>query len=69
MKANIHPEYHDIKVIMTDGTEYTVGSTYGKPGAELRLQVDPKNHPAYTGQRRSLDTGGRAEKFNQRFKK
>ena len=28
MKAETHPDYHFIKVVMTDGTEYTTRSTY-----------------------------------------
>ena len=32
MKKNIHPEYHSIKVVMTDGTEFTTKSTFGKKG-------------------------------------
>ncbi len=30
MKKNIHPDYHTIKVIMTDGTELETRSTWGK---------------------------------------
>jgi len=28
MKKDIHPDYHTIKVVMTDGTEYSTRSTY-----------------------------------------
>ncbi|MBI1363325.1 MAG: 50S ribosomal protein L31 [Proteobacteria bacterium] len=67
MKQGIHPEYHTIKVIMTDGTEYLTRSTYGQDGEELRLLIDSKSHPAYTGQRRSMDSEGRIDKFNKRY--
>ena len=68
MKADIHPDYHEITVIMTDGTEYTTRSTYGKPGASLRLDIDPLVHPAWTGgTARMLDTGGQVARFNKRF--
>ena len=30
MKPEIHPDYHNIKVVMTDGTEYVTRSTWGK---------------------------------------
>ena len=56
MKSGIHPDYHEINVIMTDGTEYKTRSCYGQPGATLRLDVDPKSHPAWTGVQRMLDT-------------
>ena len=49
MKPNIHPDYHEITVRMTDGTEYKTRSTYGKEGDVLQLDVDPKTHPAWTG--------------------
>jgi large subunit ribosomal protein L31 len=67
MKKNIHPDYHDITVIMTDGTEYITRSTMGKKGDVLRLDVDPKTHPAWTGVHRLLDSGGQLAKFNKRF--
>lgn len=54
MKKGIHPDYHEIKVVMTDGTEYTTRSTLGKPGAVLKLEVDPKTHPAWTGVHRLI---------------
>ena len=67
MKKDIHPEYHEITIQMTDGTEYKTRSTYGEPGDTLRLDIDPKTHPAYTGQHRLIDTGGQVAKFNKRF--
>ena len=67
MKKDIHPEYHEITVLMTDGTEYKTRSTYGEPGDTLRLDIDPKTHPAYTGQHRLIDTGGQVAKFNKRY--
>ena len=30
MKSNLHPDYHEITVIMTDGSEFVTRSTYGK---------------------------------------
>jgi len=67
MKADIHPEYHAITVVMTDGTEYQTQSTWGKEGDTLRLEVDPLTHPAWTGQHRILDSGGQVARFNKRF--
>ena len=63
MKPDIHPDYHDINVIMTDGTTYTTRSCYGKPGDTIRLDIDPKSHPAWTGVQRVMDTGGQVAKF------
>jgi len=67
MKKDIHPDYHMIKVVMTDGTEYETRSTMGKEGDVLRLDIDPKSHPAWTGQHRILDAGGQVARFNKRF--
>ena len=67
MKSGIHPDYHDIKIIMTDGSEFTTRSTMGKAGDTLRLDIDPKSHPAWTGVPRMMDTGGQVAKFNTRF--
>ena len=69
MKKDIHPDYHEINVVMTDGTTYTTRSTYGKEGDTVKLDVDPKTHPAWTGgQQRLVDSGGQVAKFNKRFK-
>ncbi len=68
MKKDIHPDYHDISVVLTDGTEYKMRSTYGKAGDTLRLDIDPKVHPAWTGEHRLVDTGGQVAKFKKRFK-
>ena len=67
MKAGIHPEYHEINVIMTDGSTFKTRSCYGKEGDTLRLDIDPKSHPAWTGVQRMMDTGGQVAKFNRRF--
>lgn len=67
MKAAIHPEYHEITIVMTDGTEFKTRSTWGKAGDTMRLDIDPKTHPAWTGQHRILDRGGQLAKFNKRF--
>ena len=67
MKPTIHPDYHEINVVMTDGTAFKTRSTLGKPGDTLRLDIDPKTHPAWTGQHRITDTGGQVSKFNKRF--
>jgi len=67
MKKDIHPEYHDITVVMTDGTELPMRSTYGSKGDSLRLDIDIKTHPAWTGVQRLNESGGQVAKFNKRF--
>ena len=68
MKKDIHPDYHEIEVVMTDGATYRTRSTWGKAGDTLKLDIDPKTHPAWTGgAQRLVNTGGQVAKFNKRF--
>ncbi|MBX3486621.1 MAG: 50S ribosomal protein L31 [Candidatus Paracaedibacteraceae bacterium] len=68
MKKDIHPSYHEINVVMTDGTKFTTRSTMGKPGDTMQLDIDPKTHPAWTGaSARLIDKAGQISKFNKRF--
>ncbi len=69
MKKNIHPDYHVIKVTMTDGTVFETKSTWGKPGDSMRLDIDPLSHPAWTGIHRLVDSAGQVSKFNSRYGK
>jgi len=69
MKSDIHPDYHTIKVVMTDGTEFETRSTWGAEGDTMTLDIDPTSHPAWTGGGgRLVDTAGQVAKFNRRFK-
>ncbi|RCL03766.1 MAG: large subunit ribosomal protein L31 [Candidatus Tokpelaia sp. JSC161] len=69
MKKNIHPDYHVIKVVMTDGREYFTRSTWGREESVLNLDIDPRTHPAWTGGSRTLiDRGGRVSRFKNRFR-
>ena len=68
MRADIHPEYHEITVKTTDGTEIKMRSVWGKEGDSLQLDIDPSVHPAWTGgNHRLMDTGGRVSKFKKKY--
>lgn len=67
MKQDIHPDYHTIKVVMTDGTTFETRSTWGSEGDTMTLEIDPKSHPAWTGGARKTLEGGRVARFNKRF--
>jgi large subunit ribosomal protein L31 len=78
MKSEIHPEYAPVvfrdlasgatfltrstatsdKTIEFDGATYPV----------IEVEISSESHPFYTGKQRILDSAGRVEKFNQRFK-
>ena len=69
MKKKIHPDYHTIEVVMTDGSKFKTKSTWGKKEDTLKLEVDPKSHPAWTGGKMNInDTEGQVARFEKRFK-
>ena len=69
MKKNIHPNYHKIKVVMTDGSNFETMSTWGKEGDSLKLDIDPKSHPAWTGGKANInESEGQVARFQKRFK-
>ena len=68
MKQEIHPDYHEIIVVMTDGKSFKTRSTWGKAGDTMQLDIDPLSHPAWTGaNQKLLDTAGQISKFSKRF--
>ena len=67
MKAEIHPDYHEITVVMTDGTEYKTRTTWGKEGDVMKLDVDSKSHPAWSGGAAKVIEKGQLDKFEKRF--
>ena len=68
MKKNIHPNYHKIKVVMTDGSDFETRSSWGKEGETLKLDIDSKSHSAWIGGSQKILNKGRVSKFLKRFK-
>lgn len=66
MKEGIHPEYVETKVVCSCGNEFTTRSTLGK---DMHVEVCSACHPFYTGQQKIMDTAGRVDKFNKRFRR
>jgi large subunit ribosomal protein L31 len=65
MKEKIHPKFFsDAQVVCSCGNTFTTGSTK----KQLRVELCSKCHPFFTGERRIMDTAGRVERFNQRYK-
>ena len=64
MKADIHPDYNEIKVACSCGNQFTTRSTNNK---NLNIEVCSKCHPFYTGKQKIVDTAGRVEKFRQKY--
>ncbi len=68
MKADIHPKYHTVNIVMTDGSSFETRSSYGKEGDSIQLDVDITTHPAWNaGKNLSLKKTGQMEKFSAKF--
>lgn len=63
MKQGIHPDYMDCTVTCSCGNTWQTRST--KP--ELRIDLCNKCHPFFTGQQKFIDTGGRVQRFADKF--
>ena len=78
MKSEIHPEYapvvfRDLASGATFLTRSTVSSdkTIDLDGATypvIDVEISSESHPFYTGKQRIMDSAGRVEKFNSRYK-
>lgn len=68
MKPDIHPNYHEMVIVFTDGSTFTTRSTYGKPGDKLLVDIDYKTHPAWTGGTSVINQkASKVASFNRRF--
>ena len=80
MKKDIHPEYrevlfHDTRVdkyfIINSTLETTQTKDWedGKTYPYYPVEISSSSHPFYTGKQKIIDTGGRVQKFEERFGK
>ena len=67
MKADIHPDYHEVTIVLTDGTEYKTRSCMGKEGEVMRLDVDPLSHPAWQGGTQKVIEKQQLKKFENKY--
>ncbi|MEG2354240.1 MAG: 50S ribosomal protein L31 [Clostridium sp.] len=64
MKKDLHPNYHvDAVVKCACGETFLTGSVK----EELKVEVCSKCHPFYTGKQKSIDAGGRVDRFMKKF--
>lgn len=79
MKAEIHPTYQPVVFRdLTSGQSFLTRSTAtsdktvewedGNSYPVIDVEISSASHPFYTGKQRILDSAGRVEKFNKRFK-
>jgi len=80
MKAEIHPEYREVvfqdlssdfsfKTRSTIKTRETIQWEDGNEYPLVKVEVSSKSHPFYTGQHKIVDSGGRVDRFKQRYGK
>jgi large subunit ribosomal protein L31 len=80
MKAGIHPEYREVvfqdvssdfsfKTRSTIKTKDTVKWEDGNEYPLVKVEVSSQSHPFYTGQHKIVDSGGRVDRFKQRYGK
>jgi large subunit ribosomal protein L31 len=67
MKKGIHPNYHTVTIVQTDGSTFTTRSCF--KSERMVLEIDSKSHPFFTGKQMLIDTAGRVDRFNKRFEK
>ena len=65
MKKTIHPELHEITVRCACGNAFPTVSTL----SDINVTICSQCHPYFTGEQKFVDTAGRIEKFEKRFKK
>jgi len=63
MREGIHPEYVEATVHCSCGNTFTTRSTKSK----LTVELCDLCHPFYTGQQKFVDTGGRVQRFADKF--
>ena len=80
MKKEIHPEYrevlfHDIGVAKyflirsTLDTKETKEWEDGKTYPYYPVEISSASHPFYTGKQKTVDSGGRVDKFRRKYGK
>lgn len=65
MKEDIHPKYVESRVVCSCGETFTTRSTL----AEIKVEVCSACHPFYTGKQKLVDTAGRVERFNKKYRR
>ncbi|MGC8763062.1 MAG: 50S ribosomal protein L31 [Acidobacteriota bacterium] len=64
MKNGIHPAYYDVTVTCACGNTFKTRSTK----KDLKVEICSNCHPFFTGKQKYIDTAGRIEKFNKKYK-
>ena len=65
MKADIHPNYFETTIACACGEVIHTRATK----ENLKVGICSKCHPFFTGKQKFVDTAGRVERFQKRYKK
>jgi large subunit ribosomal protein L31 len=63
VKLEGHPTFHTVTVTCACGETFETGSVK----ESLRVESCSKCHPFYTGKQKTIDVGGRVDKFNKKY--
>ena len=63
MKQGIHPQYVECTVTCSCGNTFKTHATV----SEMKVELCNECHPFYTGQQKFVDTGGRVQRFADKF--
>ena len=69
MKTGIHPDYKEITVVLSDGTEILTRSTIETKDGVYKSEIDSKNHPFYTRSNNFASKAGRIDRFKRMYEK
>lgn len=69
MKKGIHPDYKEVTVVMSDGTEIKTRSTIETKDGIYKSEIDSKNHPFYNKDQKIQKKADRIDRFNKRYKR
>ncbi len=69
MKTGIHPDYKEITVVLSDGTEILTRSTIETKDGVYKSEIDSKNHPFYTRSNSFTSKAGRIDRFKRMYEK
>jgi len=69
MKKGIHPDYKEVTVVMSDGTEIKTRSTIETKDGVYKSEIDSKNHPFYNKDQKIQKKADRIDRFNKRYKR
>ena len=65
MKEGIHPAYNELNVICACGHVFKTRSTHK---GDIRVEICSSCHPFFTGKQKLIDTAGRVDKFEKKYK-